>query len=94
MDNDKLLVTVVGLLPVQANRVQADFGDKVDLKFIRSDTTAQKIAATAESSDYVILMTKFISHEIQSALRKHDGLNYCNGGVSSVGVKLDELLGR
>ena len=94
MDNDKLLVTVVGLLPVQANRVQADFGDKVDLKFIRSDTTAQKIAATAESSDYVILMTKFISHEIQSALRKHDGLNYCNGGISSVGVKLDELLGR
>ena len=94
MDNDKLLVTVVGLLPVQANRVQADYGDKMDLKFIRSDATAQKIAATAESSDYVILMTKFISHEIQTTLRKHDGLNYCNGGISSVGIKLDELLGR
>jgi hypothetical protein len=94
VDNDKLLVTVVGLLPVQANRVQADFGDKVDLKFIRSDTTAQKIAATAESSDYVILMTKFISHEIQSALRKHDGLNYCNGGITAVGLKLDQLLER
>lgn len=91
---DKLLVTVVGLLPQQANRIEQDYGDRVDLRFILSNTPAKKMAATAESSDHVILMTKFISHEIQTTMRKHDGLERCNGGVSSLGAKLDQLLGE
>lgn len=92
MDSDKLTVTIVGLLPAQAGRVQSDYGDKLDLRFVLTDTAPSRIKATAESSDVVILMTKFIPHDVQSALRKHDGLNFCNGGVSAVGVKLDELL--
>lgn len=92
MDSDKLTVTIIGLLPAQAGRVQSEYGDRIDLRFIKTDTTMPKIRATAESSDVIILMTKFIPHDIQTALRKHDGLNFCNGGVSSVGTKLDELL--
>ena len=92
MNDDKLVVTIIGLLPAQAGRVQSDYGDKFDLRFVRTDTAMPKIRATAESSDVVILMTKFIPHDIQSVLRKHDGLNFCNGGTSSVGFKLDEIL--
>lgn len=92
MDSDKLTVTIIGLLPAQAGRVQSEYGDKLDLRFILTDTHISKIRATTESSDAVILMTKFIPHGIQTALRKHDGLDFCNGGISSVGVKLDEIL--
>ena len=89
---DKPTVTVVGLLPGQAARVEADYGDRIDLRFVVVDTAIQKVKATAESSDQVILMTKFIPHDVQTALRKHGGLNFCNGGISSVGRKLDEIL--
>lgn len=83
-------ITIVGLLPMQANKIRDFFGD-ADLRFIPVDTQSSKVQATAESSDHVILMTKFIPHEIQIALKKHDIL-YCNGGVSSLKLKLSELL--
>lgn len=92
MTCDKLSVAIVGLLPSQAGRVQSAYGDQLDLRFIGSDTSIPRARATAESSDQVILMTKFISHDLQDALRKHDGLTFCNGGVSSVNQRLDEIL--
>jgi len=38
-----------------------------------------------------VLMTKFIPHDVQDALRKHD-LVFCNGGVSSLKLTLDAML--
>jgi len=87
-------VTIIGLLPRQAELVASAYGEEVDLKFVPVDMTASRIKATAESTDHVILMTKFMPHEVQAAVRKHEGLTYCNGGVSSVNLKLDELLGN
>ena len=92
MTPDKPSVTIIGLLPRQAERVKSEYGSEVDLQFVRVDDSMPKIKATAESSDHVILMTKFMPHSIQAALRGHEGLVYCNGGTSSVGAKLDELL--
>jgi hypothetical protein len=54
----------------------------------------QKIRATAESSDHVLVMTKFIPHDVQDGLKKRGTVEYCNGGTSSVGQKLDQILGR
>jgi hypothetical protein len=88
MDNPK--VTIIGLLSQQANTIRSIYGDKLDLKFIEVDTSTIKMRATAETSDQVVLMTKFIPHEIQTALRKHD-LVYCNGGVSSLKLILDAM---
>lgn len=94
MENGKPSVTIIGLLPRQAERVEEAYGEGIDLRFVMVDTSMHKIKATAESSDQVILMTKFMPHDIQATLRKHEGLTYCNGGVSSLGLKLDELLGN
>jgi hypothetical protein len=89
MDNPK--ITIVGLLPVQANTIKSLYGDRLDLQFIVAEASPAKMQLTAESSDQVILMTKFIPHEAQTALRKLD-LVYCNGGVSSLKLKLDAML--
>ena len=85
-------VTIVGLLPNQADRIKSAYGDKLALKCLETDTRLGKIRATAESSDHVILMTKFIPHQVQEVLRHHTGLTYCNGGMSSIKQKLDSLL--
>lgn len=84
-------ITIVGLLAQQANTIKKLYGDDLDLRFIEVDTSTSKIRATAETSDQVVLMTKFIPHEVQTALRKHD-LVYCNGGVSSLKLQLDAML--
>jgi len=91
---DKLTVAVIGLLPRQAERVSALYGDDIDLRFVQTDTAMPKIRASVESTDHVLIMTKFTPHDIQDGLRKHRGMEFCNGGTSSVGQKLDELLGR
>lgn len=83
-------ITIVGLLPRQANTIRSLYGADLDLKFIEVDTSTAKMKATAESSDQVVLMTKFIPHEVQTALREHD-LIYCNGGVSSLKALLDAM---
>lgn len=92
MDSSKPTVTIVGLLPGQADRVQSTYETKIDFKFLGVDESMHRIKATAESTEHLILMTKFLPHEIQTALRKHEGLIFCNGGLSSVGMKLDRLL--
>lgn len=88
---ENLKVTIIGLLPQQANTIRGIYKDELDLKFIEVDTSTIKMQATAATSDQVVLMTKFIPHEIQTALRKHD-LVYCNGGVSSLKLALDAML--
>lgn len=93
-EDGKPSVTIIGLLPRQAEQVAAAYGEEADLRFLSVDMAASRIRATTESSDHVILMTKFMPHEVQTAVRKHEGLTYCNGGVSSVNLKLEMLLGN
>lgn len=87
---DPVKVTIVGLLPVQANKIKSLYGDELNLQFITAETSPTQMQLTAESSDQVILMTKFIPHEAQTALRKLD-IVFCNGGVSSLKVILSKL---
>lgn len=85
-------ISIIGLMPGQTHGIQKDYGTEFDLRFIGTDTAPARVQSIASSSDYAILMTKFIPHDVQSALRKHDGLLFCNGGVSAVKHMLDELL--
>lgn len=85
-------VAVIGLLPAQANRVESKFGDRLDLCFIDGNKSTPRVEATAASSDYVIVMTRFVSHETQTAVRGHGGLIFCNGAESALKNQLDALL--
>ena len=93
MEESKLpSVTIVGLMSVQSNNVKSAYGDVIDLQFMSAESSPSRVKSVAQSSDHVILMTKFIPHEMQKALREHEGLVFCNGGVSSVGARLDQIL--
>ena len=91
MSSDLTSVAIIGLQPPQARRVESLFGDKLDILCIPAATPRAKIQAATASSDYVIVMTKFTSHEAQSAVRKHDGFMYCNGAESAIKQQLDQL---
>lgn len=90
MANSK--VSIVGLMPGQTHGIKSDYGSAIDLRFIETDTAPSRVQSIASSSDHVILMTRFIPHDVQNALRKHDGLLFCNGGISAVKLMLDDIL--
>lgn len=92
MKETDLSVAIIGMKPNQANEIRSAFGGRCDLTFIDQNTSPSKVRTTAASSDYVLLMRKFIPHDVQDAVRHHEGLTFVNGGVTSMKAKLDELL--
>lgn len=92
-DASKPSVTVVGLKGNQAEAVKSSFGDRLDLNFVK-DCPHKQLKATAESSDFVVVMTRFMDHGMFKHLRDHEGLTYCNGGMSSLNLTLHEILNR
>lgn len=82
-------IAIIGLMPPQESKIRDLFEDRFDLTFISS--SERRIAPAVEHSDKVVVMTKFVSHEVQGAVRGHPGLLYSNGGVSSLLRVLDGL---
>lgn len=87
----KLSITIIGLLPQQAAKIQAAYGGELSLRFIEVGTSMRQVLATASSSDYTILMTKFIPHDIQASLRNREGLTFCNGGITATKRLIEKL---
>lgn len=90
----KKKVIVVGLLPVQANEVQKEFGRVFDMKFVGTNVPSQQIRDSAKNADIAICMTKFVSHSTQNTLRGHAGFNFCNGNTTALRIMLQEKLDR
>lgn len=84
-------VLVVGLLPNQAGIVQSEFYEAFDIRFAESDTPTKRLESMASDCDRVMLMTNFISHSTQDAVKKHPGFERIQGGVSKVKDRLTEL---
>jgi hypothetical protein len=85
-------VIVVGLLPVQTNEVQKEFGAYYDLRFFHSNTPVPQIRESMKNVDFAIMMTNFVSHSTQSAMRSHPGFIYCNGNSTALKMALKERL--
>ena len=85
-------VIVVGLLPVQTNEVQAEYGKVFNLRFFNSNVPSQQIRESAKHCTFAILMTKFTSHSTAAALRAHPGFLFCNGNSSALKQMLQEKL--
>ncbi len=89
-------MTVVGVLPSQANAVSDIFGDDiVSLKFWKTGSSINQLGLMVASADEVILMTDKISHShtekvlsIVDAAHTHR----VKGGVNALISKVQELL--
>ena len=77
-------VMIVGLQGSQPNDIVDEYGEVLDLRFIEATSSTSLLKAGAKHSDFVVLVTKFISHHHQEAVREHPGLIYCNGVVSEL----------
>jgi hypothetical protein len=86
----KKKVIVVGLLPVQTNDIQKRFGHIFDFKFIGSNVPNQQIRESIKHGDIGILMTRFVSHPTQAAMRDHLGFTFCNGNSTALENLLQE----
>jgi hypothetical protein len=90
----KKKVVVVGLLAIQTQETQRDFGRVFNFKFIDANTPSQQIKESARDADIAIIMTKFTSHSTQSVLRQHPGFTFCNGNSSALKNLLEDKLTR
>lgn len=84
-------VALCGLMPNQANEIRKEFSSFFDLVFVGADEKTTRLKDVSVNADFVVLDTKFISHQHQEQVRKHKGLHMVNGGVSAIKDKLVEL---
>lgn len=81
-------ITIIGLKPDQERRIEREFTAH-DFSFV-SSTSGEKPASTGDS---VFLMTRFVSHAQQNAVRDHPRLTFINGGLSSLREALRTISG-
>lgn len=86
----KRKILVIGLLPEQQRQIEKDFGSEFELRFFK-DENLKLLRTRAESCEFSILMTRFISHAHQDAV-KGLKVEYVNGSVSDLEKFLLELV--
>lgn len=77
-------VLVVGVLGSQATELDKEYSSTLDMRYLDNTTGVALLKSQSSHSDYVILLTKFISHKHQEVVRDHKGLILVNGAVSAV----------
>jgi hypothetical protein len=79
-------VLIVGLLNQQANEIENSLEAVLHLDFAKAETSdPASLEAKARHADMTILMTKFISHKHQDAVKRvSDHVVYRNGSVSEL----------
>ena len=77
-------VLIVGLQGNQPTDISNEYGEMLDLRFVEATASTNLIRSGSKHADYVVLITKFISHHHQEAVREHPGLIYVNGSTSEL----------
>lgn len=80
-------VLIIGLNGQQVTIVKSRFPHR-DLMFVTAED-AKSYAPIRR--DNTILMTKFISHAVQSRYRQAPNLQYCNGGVTDLTAMISRI---
>ncbi len=78
-------VMIVGLLKHQMGEVEKSHGSKFQLVFKGADADRDQVKAQAQTCDFVVSMTKFISHDVEGHMQRHaKQLKRCNGSVTDL----------
>lgn len=92
----KPVVTIIGLLPGQASMISKEYGEHLHIKFADSShLETSRLRAICSSSYATVALLNFISHS-QHDIAKMASTNFLpvKGGMSSVRMKLDEIVTR
>ncbi len=81
-------VLIVGLLGEQCHQIKHSFAHRLDITCLTSEEANGRPVLHKQNT---VLMTKFLSHPVQSKYRKHPGLHFCNGGTSDLARILKEI---
>lgn len=86
-------VLIVGLLPSQENKINGDYNDMLDLRFLKpGGRKSDRLVSLAKTSDTVITLTKFVTHSDEDALKSAGvRITRVNGGLSMLRRVLDEI---
>lgn len=83
-------VLIIGLLEGQAQTISMEYMKRLSLSFRTTDAAKSHEVLNRE---YIVLMTKFISHSVQEKYRTALGTRLlCNGGLSELREILDRIV--
>ena len=77
-------IMILGLQPQQAQEISKEYGNVYDLRIFDNTVTTDRIRSNLSTCERAVIMTKFIGHHIQSAVKGQAGFTYCNGTVSAL----------
>lgn len=82
-------VLIVGLNRLQMDSITRGYSDRLSLRFLSAE---EALVSTTIFRAHTVLMTKFISHSVQTKYRKNQNLVFCNGGLSFLETELDKIV--
>lgn len=86
-------VFIIGLIDSQQSIIKEEFGNDLDLSFIKESVNGDWIKQKANNSDYTIAMTGFISHSQYDSAKSAAGDKFVtlNRGISSLKSELIKI---
>jgi hypothetical protein len=82
-------VLIVGLNRLQMDSISREYADRLSLRFLSAE---EALVSSTIFRAHTVLMTKFISHSVQTKYRKNKNLVFCNGGLSLLETELDKIV--
>ncbi len=88
----KTKVLVVGLLGSQQQDIRADFGSRLDLRFLTQDDSSTRMEQHARNCDLTIGMVGYMGHSAEKHLKKASSdYRRCNGTLGDLRRMLSSL---
>lgn len=86
------MISVIGLLPAQANIIEKEFKGRIDITFWDARRTAT-LKPLCHNSDAVFMRTKHANHRVYQSIKKY-GANiiHVNGGLDSLKTAIETYL--
>ncbi len=89
----KRKVIIVGLLNNQFNEIKKDYKTLIDLKLWNTDSSIPKLKSMITYADNVIMLTNFVSHEVDNIIKiTTKNFTRVTGGLSTIREELNKFI--
>ena len=86
-----LKVMILGLHSDQEFIIRKEYDSHLKLVFMHTDAPSKNVQNLKNGCDYIVVMTKFISHNKYEIIKDHKGIRMINGGMTELKNLLLEL---
>lgn len=87
-------VVIAGFKSHLNHELYAEFNEHLDMRFFDADVQPRQLAAAASTADHVLLIKKFVGHNLREVIDRHPGFFLVQGSITAAKEKLLEIATR